>query len=337
MQLSLDTLFTLGASALIAGLSFTTFSRTEVGDVTSGWGDGAYQRGFESRFEKALPTYETSASLWAATRWLLFNETANGAVASQDGWLFTAEEFTEPATEIDFDSELRRVAETLAAYQIGLVPIIIPDKARMYSDRLARPRSGGFQNRYDRALATIGEAGLLTIDLRPVLSREDSFMRTDTHWSPEGAKSVAKAIASSLISFQFDRVQVSTNKIGERPFEGDLLAFVATGPFRGILGPTPETISIYETVIESRLGLFDDASLPVALVGTSYSAKPDFHFEGFLKDALRTDLLNASAVGRGPFLPMEEFLNEISQLSTLPTSVIWEIPERYISIRNHEK
>ncbi|MEN0001344.1 MAG: alginate O-acetyltransferase, partial [Pseudomonadota bacterium] len=64
--------------------------------------------------------------------------------------------------------------------------------------------------------------------------------------------------------------------------------------------------------------------------GTSYSAVPAFHFEGFLKQALSADVVNAAAIGQGPFKPMEDFLVTLDALTTPPSQVIWEIPERYL-------
>ena len=333
MQLSLDTLFAVGASALVAGLSLTAFSQTDAGNLTTGWSDGAYQRGFEARFEKSIPTQETSVALWATLRWTLFNETSAGAVAGQDGWLFTAEEFTEPATTRDLGAELTRVAEVLSRNDIRLVPVIVPDKARMQADRLPRARSHGFETRYDRALATIRNAGLTAIDLRPALASDQSFMRTDTHWSPAGAEAVARTLADHLADIELAPATVGTEITGGTSFEGDLLAFVATGIYRATFGPAPEMIPTFETRIETTESLFGDADIPVALVGTSYSAKTEFHFEGFLKQALQADVLNASTVGQGPFAPMDTFLNDLTHLTALPSLVIWESPGRYLTTR----
>lgn len=325
-----DTVFTLGAAALIAGLSVTAFSRTDPGSPSSGWSNGAYQRGFENRFEAAIPSQEASVALWAASRWALFNEPAEGAVAGHGGWLFTAEEFTPPQDPRDLGAELTRVAALLAQDNVALVPIIVPDKARMQADRLPRGRSAAFEGRYDHALRTIAAADLPVIDLRPALDFSASFLRTDTHWSPEGARRVAGAIAAELDLTVLPQTDVDTIATGTRAFDGDLLSFVATGVFRTWVGPAPESIATFQTDVTASGGLFGDAVLPVALVGTSYSAKPEFHFAGFLKQALQADVLNASVVGQGPFAPMDAFLADRATLSSSPSLVLWEIPERFL-------
>lgn len=336
MQQSLDTMFALGLSALTVVFSAAAYSRTDAGNVTTGWRDGAYQRGFETRFEQSIPAHDSSAALWATLRWVLFDEPAEGAVAGKDGWLFTAEEFSEPTSTRHLADELKRVSDRLAVHDIALVPVIIPDKARIHEDRLARGRSAGFSSRYARALETIDHAGLTVIDLRPALAFDQSFLRTDTHWSPSGAERAAQAIAAALADHALPETTVTTQASGEKQFDGDLLPFVATGPYRDRFGPSPVRIRTFETTVDSNQGLFGDAEIPVALVGTSYSAKPDFHFEGFLKTALKADVLNVSAIGQGPFVPMDAFLNDLDQLSTLPSLVIWEIPERYLTTRSSQ-
>ncbi len=333
MQSTFDTLCTFGIAGLMAGLSVTTFSRTNAGDPTAGWASGAYQRGYETRFEQSIPAHEGAVALWAALKWALFQEPASGAIAGRGGWLFTAEEFSEPTETRDLATEITRASEQLATRDITLVPVILPDKARMHADRLRRGRSEGFNSRYVRALDVIEAQNLQVIDVRPALDFGASFMRTDTHWSPEGARGVAAAIASSLQGVNLPQTKVQTDVTGSAPFDGDLLSFVATGQFRDKVGPSSETITTYETTVETAGGLFGDSAVPVALVGTSYSAKPEFHFEGFLKQSLNADVLNASRVGQGPFLPMDVFLSDLKELSSLPSLVIWEIPERFLTSR----
>ncbi|MFY0661529.1 MAG: hypothetical protein JXR15_13635 [Shimia sp.] len=333
MQASLDSLCTLGIAALLAGLSVTAFSHTDAGDTSKGWANGTYQRGYEDRFETSVPAHESAVALWSAAKWVFFRQPATGAVSGNGGWLFTAEEFTEPDTPRDLKTELARVTDTLAADGITLVPVIIPDKARIHAHRLKRGRSEGFETRYDAALATIRAAELIEIDLRKALRFEGSFMRTDTHWSPEGAQSAAAAIAKPLENTTLPEAQVTTIAKGAAPFDGDLLPFVATGRYRDRVGPSAELINTFETTVTSSGGLFGAADTPVALIGTSYSAKAEFHFEGFLKQALQADVLNLSRVGQGPFKPMDVFLEERSNLSSLPSIVVWEIPERYLTSR----
>src|SRR3546814_16573348 len=79
--------------------------------------------------------------------------------------------------------------------------------------------------------------------------------------------------------------------------------------------------------------LFGDSATPrIALVGTSYSANPDWNFAGALKQQLGEDLTNDAHDGVGPFKPMDNYLAGPDFAQAPPHLVIWEIPERYLAI-----
>ncbi|MBX9755308.1 MAG: alginate O-acetyltransferase, partial [Pseudomonadaceae bacterium] len=76
--------------------------------------------------------------------------------------------------------------------------------------------------------------------------------------------------------------------------------------------------------------LFSDSQVPVALVGTSYSANPRWNFLGALRQALGSDVLNYAEDGHGPLLPMLKYLQSAGLKDSPPQLVIWEFPERYL-------
>lgn len=80
--------------------------------------------------------------------------------------------------------------------------------------------------------------------------------------------------------------------------------------------------------------LFADSDIPVGLVGTSYSANPNWNFVGALKEALRSDVVNYAEDGHGPILPMLKYLQTDAFKNTPPQVVIWEFPERYLPAHN---
>ena len=102
--------------------------------------------------------------------------------------------------------------------------------------------------------------------------------------------------------------------------------------WRRWVGPDSETIETFETRRSDArsLGLFEEVDTPVVLVGTSFSARDDFHFLGFLKSELRADVLSYAKEGQGPFVPMDVVLQSTALAEARPQFVIWEIPERYL-------
>ena len=81
--------------------------------------------------------------------------------------------------------------------------------------------------------------------------------------------------------------------------------------------------------------LFGEAPAPaVVLVGTSYSANPLWNFTGALQEAFGEDVVSYATPAKGPFLPMLEYLDSADFQSAPPRLVIWEMPERYLPMRD---
>lgn len=299
---------------------------------------GTYQRAYEDRFEEALPFRSAAQNAWTAARIALLGEVSAGALLSDSGWLFTLEEFSAPTDAPDFGAELEATRIALAAQGIRLIPVIVPDKARMMTAEHGFPRSAALEARYDDALNVIAQHGLPRIDARVVLSDlgANAYFRTDTHWTPEGAAAVARLLAEALSEVTVVPTY-ETRATSQQPLEGDLMAFADTGAFARWVGPQPEMQSIYETTNPAEsLDLFGDADIPLALVGTSFSAREDLHFDGFLKSAFGLDVINLATQGEGPFAPMRRLLADATFQTNSPTLVIWEIPERYIDPRSFQ-
>ncbi|MEM9250298.1 MAG: hypothetical protein AAGB05_16590 [Pseudomonadota bacterium] len=325
------------AALALGGLGLATLGTTPLGPVDRGWADGTYQRGYENRFEEALPTAQSAAQLFAALKLALLGEAAEGAILGSDGWLFTAEEFSAPIETRDLTSELLRVRAMLGS-GTALLPVIIPDKARIMAEMLARSRSGPFTARYDAALESIEAVGLPALDLRPALDAAGTpFLRTDTHWSPAGAEAAAAEVGAAVAKHGPDltKAKSALTATGVVPFEGDLRAFVDTGHWIALASVPVERIETFRTEITTQGGLFGDAPVEIVLVGTSFSARAEFHFEGFLKHHLSADVLNLAQVGLGPFVPMDHALAALERLPTPPRLIIWEVPERYLALSQH--
>ena len=78
-------------------------------------------------------------------------------------------------------------------------------------------------------------------------------------------------------------------------------------------------------------GLLGGDAPAVTLVGTSYSANARWGFESQLKATLGTDVINAAQEGKGPMIPMREYLKSAAYRNAPPKLVLWEIPERFLS------
>ena len=300
---------------------------------------GSLQAAYEQEFTAANPLSELATNAFGAMKFALFGQASTGAVIGDDGWMFTAEEVEATVGARDAIkasvAEIAFVKTVLESRGAHLLPVIVPDKAEIYREKLGFTRPEPVERRLSVFKGLLANAGISAFDASAPLNQAkalgDVFMRDDTHWSPLGANAVAAAVADQLSGFSFARAKVETRMTGAAAFDGDLLAYVPTGTFRRFFGPATRALEQYETTVATTGGLFGDNVIDVVLVGTSFSAKPEWHFEGFLKQALGADILNVATEGQGPFAPMDAFLRSEIWDAHSPKIVIWEIPARYVS------
>lgn len=316
------------------------FRRT---DIMNGYWAARYQKSYED----GLVLREPALAIWTAIRYVLFAEGEEGVLIGEDGWLYTTEEFQEMdrtgramAAALEY---IRDVRDILGARGIMLVVALVPTKAGIYPEHLGRYELPSFvHGRYEFARQGILSLGIGAPDLMtPLLEakgRLEVFLKTDTHWTAYGAQIAAEALAGlvrpKLNASGSLRASYTIEHRGQREWRGDLLNFIPLGPLQAALGLQPDTIEEVVTISagESTLGLFDELQIPVALVGTSYSACEAWNFDGALKAALEADVLNVAREGQGPFVPMKEYLESPALDDPRPGVVIWEIPERYLGI-----
>lgn len=343
--------------AFILGTLLLGFGAALLTPATWRWPrEGSFIRGeqtaaYEAAFNQALPFREGAISTWGVLEYILFREGRPGVVVGEDDWLFSDEEVAfypdaaaETARKLAF---IERVDDELSARGARLVVALLPDKARVYREQLGRPLPSYTRDRYDAFRKALLARGLAAPDLlTPLLEAKAAqavFLRTDTHWTPAGAVVVADALAGSLRREGLPGLftdDYETRVVGEQLHEGDLLNFLPLGALQERLGPPLDTLELLETrPLEAGSGgagsgLFGAASVPVTLVGTSYSANPDWHFAAALEAALGAAVLNLATEGRGPLPPMRDYLTSRELQSTPPKVVVWEIPERYLPAPN---
>lgn len=330
--------------ALMAmGGLFTLVRTVRDSDQSQPFVDGATQAQMQEQITEAFPFRDFSISLWRAFEFQAFGEGTRAVIVGQDGWLFSAEEFeARSEQETVLENRIALAAEIVDQLQtkgITVVVALVPDKARIMNSNLPVERSGFLQSRYETARLGLTARGVNVPDLSAVLSaaqtKENVFFKSDTHWTPFGATQVAQNLASSVkapgsaeIAFKSER---SDQPIA---FTGDLAKFVSTQPLRKQTGPHKETlfqqIAINDQGIASLLG---DAPEPEGrLIGTSFSAIEKWGFLDALKVAYQRDFLNFAQEGAGPFEPMHEFIHGLENGAKVPSIVVWELPERYLTI-----
>ncbi|MGH1374049.1 MAG: alginate O-acetyltransferase AlgX-related protein [Cellvibrionaceae bacterium] len=335
-----------GALTLIP--AFTVMSElkpndSELSRVLASVGDsslfnGSYTKRVEQAFDKSLSIRDFSVSAMAAVQYLIFSEGGDGVVVGKDEWLFSSEEFDQPANaDANIEANLATVVaidEYFKRKGITLVVAPIPAKARLLRGQLNHRWSEARGDLYARMINHLHEGDVHVVDsyaAMKTVASDSLYFRLDTHWTPVGSHLVADATATYCdentdVNLAQQSYQTEVQKTSS--LDGDLMNFIPLSPWFSRWGPEPEVFEQSRTYAQSD-DLFSENPINTILVGTSYSADKRWNFSGFLKQALGREVANYSAEGLGPYRPMYNLLNLSDALNDIDL-VVWEIPERYL-------
>ena len=313
--------------------------------------NGKLAKAAETHYDEQFPIKRLGTNLWAALDFKLFNEGRPGVVLGREQWLFSDEEFKPTAGAEQLMQEnlalIQGVRDTLRKHGSQLVLAIVPAKARVYAEYLGKEQPASLHDDlYNQFHAQARQANVFAPDLMAPLeqakARGQVFLRTDTHWTPMGAEVAAQALAEAvgrqkMLSGEPQAFVTDAGKTA--PYKGDLTNFLPLDPLFSDLLPPPDSLQQRSTrpAEGNEAGgdaLFADTQIPVALVGTSYSANPHWNFLGALQQALHSDVANYAEDGHGPLLPMLKYLQSDAFKNAAPQVVVWEFPERYLPMKN---
>jgi alginate biosynthesis protein AlgX len=268
-----------------------------------------------------------------------FRRSFRVVVDGKDGWLFRSEaELIEEfgPTERGL-ADLRRLVRAFQSRGTRLVIVFVPSRGLMHSDQLPDDTTFNVDlawNAYQSALHRLRETGAIVPDLTKLRDRDDGAafsLRRDHHWSPDGARAVAEIVAEELLSIpdlNLPEVLFRTRRSGLLSAPGTLAR--AVSQICDINYPQ-QYFPLYETiplqVASEEDDLFGEPEVPeVILIGTSFSrGARNFDFAGFLREFLRTDVINAAVAGGNYSGAMDQYLNASALHETNPKLLIWEI------------
>ncbi|MDT4857107.1 putative alginate O-acetylase AlgJ [compost metagenome] len=223
---------------------------------------------------------------------------------------------------------------------------IIPAKSRVYPEYLGQERPAVLHaGLYRDFLSRAWQSGMAAPELLETLEHAKDngqvFLRTDTHWTPLGAEAVAQRLAATIRDgkgLDLPSQAFVTEAGKQKAHKGDLLSFLPLDPLFSNMLPEADQLEARQTRPADNgesADLFGDSQQPqIALVGTSYSANPQWNFAGALKQALSADLINYAKEGKGPLEPMLELLQDEGFKQKPAQLLIWEFPERYLPMHS---
>lgn len=306
--------------------------------------EGRATASLSAQLDKNIPLRSELIGWANAGRYLIARGAGEQVRLGKDDWLFSVEELQyfphasrNEATRV---AVLSQAASTLKALGVDLVVAVVPDKSRMLQHMLSGGRYPDWNiNRYKSIVDALRLKNVTVVDLQSALSSDSAesalYYRTDTHWNQVGAKRAALAVATQVKALASDLPPTTfltraTEASKERP--GDLMRMMGLADMPNWTRPRPdvETPDSTQKVDPSQpSGLFDEMSVSVVLVGTSYSLRGNFH--GYLQQALGAEVLNVARDGGGFIQAVKAYLADESFQSTKPRAIVWEIPERVFS------
>ena len=297
----------------------------------------------EKQLDQKLPARTTLIATANSLRYLLTGSGGDQVRVGNGGWLFLTDELrfdTDGNAHLNARANLfGGASQGLDRQGVKLVIALVPDKARLYSGRLISGHYPAYnRSRYEDALAAMRKQNVTVVDLLTPLTAAASqgqvYYSSDTHWNQLGAQISADAVALGVrkLGVALEKttfVTAATGQKTERP--GDLIRLMGLGDTPSALRPpsdTEITMVTKQTSVEASSGLFGDAAVPVALTGTSYSLRGNFH--GFLQQALSAKVLNTAKDGGGLLQATTAYLKDDAFKSAKPKVLVWEVPERFL-------
>ncbi|QHE94227.1 alginate O-acetyltransferase AlgX-related protein [Pandoraea fibrosis] len=259
-------------------------------------------------------------------------------IRGKDNWLFPGwGSLTQVDTRgIDANTELVREArDALAARNIKLEVLLLPDKSLFYQDKLpdGKVMSPEVKARYKTILGKLQAAGITTFDDEVILRRikdggQDVYYRTDQHWTQVAADATAQATADMIrkdvpnLSGQPGTGLPLGGMVNDRRY-GDLADLFLTADERKKIGREVFTV---RRPSEGQ-ALLDDAPAPVHVTGHSMM-QPYFGFPQKLSNLLdRPVSVNWKPGNVGQWVMLLEYLESPAFKQTKPQVLVWQIFE----------
>ena len=271
------------------------------------------------------------------------------AYQGKDGWFFRSNDFNHlyplPAKKA---AMLKKLNSLLELKGTKLVMIPLPSRGVMAKEFLLP--DGIFGNvLFDEAFAeqefkklvrNLKDEGFSVVDVLNYFEVHQDFDRSkfyfarDIHWTPQGALWTAKATS------EFIKDLVHFSETDTKNFTSE-----STRTSRALNSGTNlainevckekvphEQIELYETKNSSQTidaFLADDAQQGAAavLLGTSFSAESlAFHFSGFLRSELQTEVVDYALPNGGMDQAMFDWVHGDSWPKSPPKVILWELP-----------
>jgi hypothetical protein len=313
---------------------------------------------YEERLEESSLTVKRTRPWMQYLQWRLLADAGEKAVVGRHGWLFyrpsvryMIERWSDTSRGDSGDPlpAIRSFHDQLQARRIRLLIVPVPNKESVYPEMLAARAEGAgvvVSETTRRLLDQLERSGIEYVDLfeefrrvRQRESRSDSrrlYLAKDSHWSPEGARVAAVAVARRVLAG--GTAARGDRAYAERPVTvrriGDLVEMLRVPQIERALEPEnlecrqvvqPDTGTPYRDATDSEVLILGDSFLRIYEQDEPGAA-------GFIADLARELGRPLAAIvndGGGSTLVRQELARR-SSLLVNKKLVIWEFAEREI-------
>lgn len=254
-------------------------------------------------------------------------------VEGQDGWIFrTATDFRDNFSLKEKDiARLSALNAAFAAQGTTLILSILPTRGMTDGGKAggASYDRAGARKSYAALIQSLRAAGLSVAAIENYQDDAAFYYKRDHHWTPAGAKAMAREVAAQVKARNIDLPQKKFVTEAQKTIDH-------TGTFEKLIKEacgeivSPEQVTEYITYAPGDANaLFDDVATPdIILLGTSNSTNAASHanYDGFLKEALNADVDNRAISGGGADAAMMQYLASRKADAKKPRVIVWEFP-----------
>lgn len=241
---------------------------------------------------------------------------------------------------------LRAISDALRVKGTELVFLPLPPRGIVQQSKLdesdeiqARYNASAAEQEFRHHVAQLQKNGITTVDVLKAIdehqARGSFFFARDHHWTSSGAHLVATAAAQAIKKLP-QYPSLSTYNFETRAV-GSLDYIAPMGhEIQALCGTTvePEKETVWQTSRSADdagdlLGNVAENSAPAALVGSSFSATPEFNFAGFLAQETGLDFTNYAENGAQFISSLATLLYSKNFHEKPSPLIVWEAPSYY--------
>ena len=271
-------------------------------------------------------------------------------IQGKSNWFFPVDEIRfytseRPETISDAIETIDQISKLYSSKNIDLYMSVVPIRARIYQsqlpDNLAIPQV--ILDRYANAQAEFLRSGVKTIDLNAAflsspqrLAQYPLYLRGDHHWAGQGGLLAAQLLSTAISKSG----KVASSNVVQSEISFGQPRILPKTPLARDGQPLPseqtETYIPISVKTDGAQSLLGDDSFPIAVVGDSFSnGERDgvglFAYASLIEHFTQRRVYNAAQPGKGPWIPMFDYIKSNVYQDTPPNVINWESWEAFLT------